>query len=232
MKKTVLKLGLAALLAANVLLMQAVVVPSSTYHVQAAEAAKAEATHVKGKIGNISQKAKTIALTPPDGSFFLLKFTDETTVSWDVNATWLGTRQWWEVAIVPADSPDVTCLWWLPCSIPAYPPGAVVVGNGHNGPNLHTDDDWDFLSWRSICNANALDPEGCASKAIRRPWTITDNQNGTLTVKFHTYTWTKPGSFPDGPFKVVFKDHNYTPNKDGIPQGYTWHWDNIAITNS
>ncbi|HSL40517.1 MAG TPA: rhodanese-like domain-containing protein [Desulforhopalus sp.] len=81
MKKTVLKLGLAALLAANVLLVQAVVVPSSTYHAQAAEAAKAEATHVKGKIGNISQKAKTIALTPPDGSFFLLKFTDETTVN-------------------------------------------------------------------------------------------------------------------------------------------------------
>lgn len=81
MKKTVLKLGLAALLVGNVLLVQAVVVPSSTYHVQAAEAAKAEATHVKGKIGNISQKAKTIALTPPDGSFFLLKFTDETTVN-------------------------------------------------------------------------------------------------------------------------------------------------------
>jgi methionine-rich copper-binding protein CopC len=81
MKKTVLKLGLAALLAANVLLVQAVVVPSSTYHAQAAEAAKAEGTHVKGKIGNISQKAKTIALTPPDGSFFLLKFTDETTVN-------------------------------------------------------------------------------------------------------------------------------------------------------
>jgi len=81
MKKTVLKLGLAALLAANVLLVQAVVVPSSAYHVQAAEAAKAEGTHVKGKIGNISQKAKTIALTPPDGSFFLLKFTDETTVN-------------------------------------------------------------------------------------------------------------------------------------------------------
>lgn len=81
MKKTVFKFGLAVLLAANVLLVQAVVVPSSTYHVQAAEAAKAEATHVKGKIGNISQKAKTIALTPPDGSFFLLKFTDETTVN-------------------------------------------------------------------------------------------------------------------------------------------------------
>lgn len=80
MKKTVFKLGLAVLLAANVLLLQAVVVPSSAYHVQAAETAKAEATHVKGKIGNISQKAKTIALTPPDGSFFLLKFTDETTV--------------------------------------------------------------------------------------------------------------------------------------------------------
>lgn len=81
MKKTVLKLGLAALLAANVLLVQTALVPT-VYHAEAAEATKAaaEATHVKGKIGNISLKAKTIALTPPDGSFFLLKFTDETTV--------------------------------------------------------------------------------------------------------------------------------------------------------
>ncbi len=81
MKKTVLKLGLGALLAVNLLLVQAVLVPNG-FQSQAAQAAavKAEEMKVKGKISNISQKAKTIALTPADGSFFLLKFTDETTV--------------------------------------------------------------------------------------------------------------------------------------------------------
>jgi hypothetical protein len=82
MKKTVLKLGLSALLAANLLLLPAALVPFGV-QAQAAEAAtaQAEATKVKGKISNISQKAKTIALTPADGSFFLLKFTDETKVN-------------------------------------------------------------------------------------------------------------------------------------------------------
>ena len=30
-------------------------------------------------------------------------------------------------------------------------------------------------------------------------------------------------------FEVYFKDHNYTPDKDDVPVGYTWHWDNIRI---
>lgn len=81
MKKTVLKLGLSALLATNLLILSEAV-PGVAGFAFAAEATKAEmkaeAQKVKGKITNISQKAKTIALAKKDKSFFLLKFNDET----------------------------------------------------------------------------------------------------------------------------------------------------------
>jgi predicted sulfurtransferase len=81
MKKTFLKLGLSALLATNVFILSGAV-PGFDGVVFAADAAKvatpAAAPSVKGKISNISQKAKTIALTLSDSSFFLVKFTDET----------------------------------------------------------------------------------------------------------------------------------------------------------
>jgi predicted sulfurtransferase len=81
MKKTFLKLGLSALLVTNVFILNEAV-PGFSGVVFAADAAKvatpADAPSVKGKISNISQKAKTIALTLSDSSFFLVKFTDET----------------------------------------------------------------------------------------------------------------------------------------------------------
>jgi hypothetical protein len=81
MKKTVLKLGLSALLATNLFILGEVV-PGVDGVALAADAAKvempADAQSVRGKISNISQKAKTIAVTKSDQSFFLLKFTDET----------------------------------------------------------------------------------------------------------------------------------------------------------
>lgn len=83
MKKTFLKLGLCALLATNVFILSEAV-PGFDGIVFAADAAKVatptDGQSVKGKISNISQKAKTIALTKSDNSFFLIKFTDETKV--------------------------------------------------------------------------------------------------------------------------------------------------------
>ena len=81
MKKTVLKLGLSALLATNLFILSEAM-PGVEGFAFAADAPKvatqAEAQKVKGKITNISQKAKTIALAKKDKSFFLLKFSDET----------------------------------------------------------------------------------------------------------------------------------------------------------
>ena len=81
MKKTVLRLGLSTLLATNLLIFSDAM-PGVNGFAFAADAPKAEmqaeAQKVKGKITNISQKAKTIALAKKDKSFFLLKFNDET----------------------------------------------------------------------------------------------------------------------------------------------------------
>ena len=79
MKKGVLKVGLGSLLAVNLLLVGNTL-PTTEGLVFAAETQKkqAEMQKVKGKITNISQKAKTIALSKKDKSFFLLKFSDNT----------------------------------------------------------------------------------------------------------------------------------------------------------
>ncbi len=166
-------------------------------------------------------------------------FTGQNKVSWDVNVTDLGNRQWWEVMIAPADfrsgvgsCPQCAVADWLspdPSGLPAYPNGSVVVGNGPFGRDIqvHTDGAERDVASSSICT---LDPEGCGSKPIRRTFSITDNENGTVTVDYGGFaTYTVPGSFPDQ-FNVIFKDHNYTPEKDNNPVGFTWHWDNIFVS--
>ncbi len=72
-----------------------------------------------------------------------------------------------------------------------------------------------------------------------------DNGNGTLSFGVEqedsTYAWIEaPGSFPQGPVRVVIAFHNYTGTKDGNGPGYngnvspsvggfTWHWDDLSI---
>lgn len=164
-------------------------------------------------------------------------FTDQTSVSWDVNSTFLGKRQWWEVALMPVgfDSGVPTCPYCSvasglnpsPSLLPAYPDDALVVANGPFGGDPPTVND-EPLTEQNLCGEFALDPEGCGSKPIRQTWTVTDNGDGTVTVDFLDNSWTVPGSFPEN-FRVVLKDHNYTPDKDEIPVGHTWHWDNILV---
>ncbi|EKD39236.1 MAG: sulfur transferase, selenocysteine-containing [uncultured bacterium] len=81
MKKTFLKLGLGALLTATALMQNEAAIPFAGVAL-AADAATAttpaESKTIQGKIANISQKAKTIALSTKEGEFFLMKFTDAT----------------------------------------------------------------------------------------------------------------------------------------------------------
>lgn len=165
---------------------------------------------------------------------------DTTRVAWDVSVTDLLARKWWEVMIVPAsyNSGDASCphcavepnLSPSPSNLPAYPSTATVVGNGPFGKdqNIFTGGQGrsPFGSWGHTCD---FDRDGCMSKTIRRPFSIVDNKNGTLTFFYFGQSYTYTGSFP-ADFRVVFKDHNYTPTKDGNPQGFTWHWDSISIT--
>jgi hypothetical protein len=164
-------------------------------------------------------------------------FSDVTTVSWDVNITDLGSRQWWEVSIVPATfesgvaaCPHCSATDWIASTagLPAFPRNSIVVGNASRGYQVWTDGvDRNVLPHWQLSNDA---PDATASKATRLPFSITDNRDGTITVDFGGLrTFTVPGAFPEDGFRVVFKDHNYTPDKDGVPIGYTWHWDNIAV---
>jgi hypothetical protein len=79
-------------------------------------------------------------------------------------------------------------------------------------------------------------------KATRYTFTIVDNHNGTVTVSVFNPANVSGGSlitsvtqeyaFPACPCRVVFQDHNYTPNKSSVPRvpnPYTWHWDSIVV---
>ena len=183
-------------------------------------------------------------------------FTDQTVVSWDVNVTDLGGRQWWEVMIYPesdgdrysiaAESVDGTdCLVcttedWVAqtANLLPYGPGSIVVGTGPSAlqdPHIHYDGGENLYTEGTKICAGAFtwfrDSGACDSKKTRLTFSITDNQDGTITVDYGgAFTQTITGSFPAEPWRVAFKDHNYTPDKDGVPAGHTWHWDNIKIT--
>lgn len=165
-------------------------------------------------------------------------------VAWDVNVTNLGARQWWEVAVISAsfDSNVPSCPacaveGWLspsPSGLPAYPADSIVVGSGPFGNTFHVHaagEDFNPSGWQHICGDEwALAGEACASKTIRLPFILTEIDDGRMELVAFGQSYTFDGAFPDGPVAVIFKDHNYTPDKDGPPVGHTWHWDNISIT--
>ena len=186
--------------------------------------------HLMTSVGHVAPYS--VAWFSPRQTF---RSDDVSRVAWDVNVTDMLGRQWWEVAIVPTDwrsgepsCPQCSVVNFLtdPAHLPAHPNDAVVLQGGVSKPMVNGEN----ISDRGLCRDWPLDPEGCASKAIRRPFSMTDNRNGTITIDFGgLFTETIRGSFPDR-FDVVFKDHNYTPDKEGRPVGYTWHWDNIVIS--
>ena len=156
-------------------------------------------------------------------------------VSWDVNVTDLGDRQWWEVLVIPAGTSHVVCHPHIldPCGaelVDEYAPGTAMFGIGPYAEFQVVGDQVNRYGGDKPCGSFSPDPEGCASKSIRRRFTMTDNRNGTITITYPEAgrSWTERGSFPER-FEVVFKDHNYTPQKDNNPPGFTWHWDNIVV---
>jgi hypothetical protein len=174
------------------------------------------------------------------------EFDSVSRVCWSANRSrdLLGHRQWWEVAITPAGNPDVTAIWWLAgtANVPTYSDDTVVAHFGPGNPVTQ------YLSigrneYRTS-NGHA-DPEANNSLAIRRDFCVFELNADTVRYQWWgpngVTSWADgPGQFPDGPVKVVFKDHNYTPNKDcehmadglggpGTCRSYSWHWDNIRV---
>jgi hypothetical protein len=153
-------------------------------------------------------------------------------VSWDVNVTDLGGRQWWEVSIVPvgAKFPATGHSLAGTANVSEYDTGAIVIGSSPgSGVNITTNRINRYQDWRPLCGRHGLDPKGCESKMIRRPFSVSDNQNGSVTVGYgNILSITVPGVFPRE-FEVYFEGHGYTPDKDAKPVGHTWHWDSIRV---
>jgi hypothetical protein len=158
-------------------------------------------------------------------------------VCFDVNisANVLEDRQWWEVAVVPASAPDAFAIDWLAgtANLPSYGDvGATVLGFGPDDPQYLKVS----VGNRVTGSGQANDAQARNDIARRVPHCFEDLGNGTLRVSTVNddgtpYTFTAAGSFPAGPVKVVFKDHDYTPDKacGGTCRSYTWHWDTIRI---
>lgn len=186
--------------------------------------------HVMSSMGDVDGYS-VLAFSPKQ------VFDDVNEVSFDVNLTDLGTRQWWKVGVLSvADCPalDERCMYSdvgasnLPGDlktagrlIATWSGGASA---GHPG-NLMIGNQSDPNGGSGTFNAGT-------DKMTRYPVTFSDDGSGTVTFRVaETAVRTIVGSFPECPCRVVFYDHNYTPTKSetGFPIGFTWHWDNIVV---
>jgi hypothetical protein len=162
-------------------------------------------------------------------------------VCWDQNQTELGERKWTQVAVVSEATYQANG-------------GKLNYGDPLEQNAIHsqnvplTGDSFMFVMLRgstqthvgqSIYDSNfdGNDPM-IADKARRFRTCITDNENGQVTIELERQTSTEvrvmQGSFPNGPARVIFQDDSYDPPKSppvlNVPNPFTWHWDNIAIT--
>ncbi len=162
-------------------------------------------------------------------------------ISFNVNLTYQGRRQWFKVGLVSEERYNRmysggSCL--KSCQVPGF----IVSDIGASGVQ-HPLQGNDILVATWGGGASGGDGGGMKigdtkvgysensgnDKATRFPVTLRDNGNGTVSFIVNGVTTTRSGSFPTGPARVVFYDHNYTPDKDGRPIGHTLHWDNIKV---
>lgn len=172
-------------------------------------------------------------------------FTSGTGVlEFDVNINGSHGRSWWEVMIAPRDQMKVGAAQeWLPID-ETYPKDRVILSFSDNsnrwigvGSGVIPPDGWsvDQSDWRNW--SGDIDPTDPANtdRRIRRKhrieltdtkinWRI-QKQDGT----FDDFSVDLPAGLPLKKGIVMFKTHAYTPNKDGVHNMFTYHWDNIRF---
>jgi hypothetical protein len=198
--------------------------------------------HIMDSVGDAS--GYSIAWFSPNAVFASVN-----SVSFDVTLTNLGDRKWWKIVVV-SDSKYNTTLdqgGSLCCnSAPGFlfadagSSGLPDRGNGLEGPDRLVG------TWGEDCangcnqrffgigssHASVSTTTPLNDKATRYPVTLIDNHNGTVTFTVAGVSNTQLGAMPPCPCRVVFQDHNYTPNKSSVPRPpnpWTWHWDNIIV---
>lgn len=185
-----------------------------------------ELAHVMTSIGDTS--GYSIGTLSP-----VIEFENVREIQWDVNITDLGSRQFTEAKLIPVenfDTNNIPCaVEFLPCDTDSY--GDLdAVGVSFFGQLLRIN------NGESSTFEPYDDPDDPALESVvtRRSHTFTDDGNGTLTFSIERQdgsfqSVSMPGAFPEGPVRVVFSDHNYTPEKESEPIGFTWHWDDLAV---
>lgn len=173
-------------------------------------------------------------------------FEDISEVRWEVNISNLGNRQWTEVALVPANTPlDATpcAIEWIsdcPNSHDDIGSIGVTFSNQEMGINLGVAGEElavDGVDWKSsFPDEQALVPlDPGDTPVLREHYLRQEDGEVVFGIERDDGSFAEistPGSFPDGPLKVVFSDHNFTPLKSESisPNTFTWHWDNIEIS--
>jgi LysM repeat protein len=188
----------------------------------------ADTGHVMTSMGNMSAY-NSVSFAPNR------TFANVTRVCWDMNLTRMD-RQWAEVLILPEvtyqanggelryvspavdepsflDIPSNAVLWQR--EIQGYPTLYVGQNLVHRDPiGLEVDD-----------------------RARRFKHCMVDNGNNTITIEQEQVDGqmmrgSAPGSFPDGPVRILVKSHSYDPGKGGRAANHTtWHYDNLEITS-
>lgn len=197
-----------------------------------------------------SQGYVVVAFTPRDDNGPVLFPDSANRVCWDQNLTNLGGRKWTQLSVVSQARYDAngTIVFINPDN----------EGNAGNSP-VAADDDFMFSSQfnavfyfqgdtRTVEDYDSVDIT-ITDKATRYQTCLTDNRDGTVTRTQarpggRTDVFTGPGSFPAGPRLFILSDDSYNPDKFdvdkpdespqhfGIPDPYTWHWDNIVISSA
>jgi hypothetical protein len=185
--------------------------------------------HVMTSMGNMSGYS-IVSFSPAMG------FSSVNRVCFDINMTAMS-RKWFEVAIVPESAFQANGR-----RLDYVSPGAEDVDQtaGRTGPGfvlLEGGSDPTAGAGITISRQKVLqDPQGFSAgsdKATRFKHCMWDDGQGrihyTLATPGSPHVLSAPGSFPDGPARVIFKDHSYDPGKGGGASFGTWHWDNIEI---
>jgi hypothetical protein len=185
--------------------------------------------HMMTSMGNMSGYS-IVAFSPNQ------VFPDVNRVCFDINMTAMD-RKWFEVAIVPEAAFQANGR-----RLDYVSPGAEDVDQtaARTGPGfvvLEGGSDPTAGAGITIGRQKALqDPQGFSAgtdKATRFEHCMWDDGQGrihyTLATPGSPHVLSAPGSFPDGPARVIFKDHSYDPGKGGGAPFGTWHWDNIEI---
>ena len=166
-------------------------------------------------------------------------FTSLNKVCWDQNQTDLGERKWTQVVVVPEGTFQANGQR-LNYANPEFQDGVQV------GDLRISSDTFMFVMLRGSTQTyvgpsfdSNFDGFVTADKARRFKTCITDLENGTVQIDLERQSTTETrvlrGAFPNGAARVIFQDESYDPPKDppvtpGVPEPFTWHWDNIAIT--